>query len=212
MKQTKSWPVLLTWQQAGYSTLLWVSWPLHLLQPWTIDWSSRHNLNDAQFSTVHMWAGPHLSTFMVNKQIPGVFLLPIWDLQAVSVAYLLGLEHYVQVLHVDHTFGNLGLPVVAGRESVMHNTHGFVVQPDIHQMVHKKYPRLLWQSIWVWTLAGRAGRSSWETPSCSCPSSIERPPVCLGEGRSMWSIRDILSNHAYNTLRVGFTLTDALVM
>ena len=58
---------------------------------------------------LHMWTSPHLSTLMVNKQIPGAFLLLVGDLQAVSVAHLLGLENCVQVLHVDHTFGNLGL-------------------------------------------------------------------------------------------------------
>ena len=91
----------------------------------------------------YKWPSPHLSTLMVNKQIPGAFLLLVGDLQAVSVTDLIGLEHCVQVLHVDHTFGYLGLAVVTGRESVMHNTHAFVVQLEIHQMVHKRYPRLL---------------------------------------------------------------------
>lgn len=46
---------------------------------------------------------------MINKQVPHLLAVQVGDLQAVSVADLLRLEHRVQVLHGDDSFGNFGL-------------------------------------------------------------------------------------------------------
>lgn len=51
----------------------------------------------------------HISVLMINKQIPHLFIVQVGDLQAVSMADLLRLEHRIQVLHGDDSFGNLGL-------------------------------------------------------------------------------------------------------
>ncbi len=51
----------------------------------------------------------HLSILVINKQIPRTLVVQVGDLQAVSVADLLWLKNSVQVLHGDHSFGNLGL-------------------------------------------------------------------------------------------------------
>lgn len=50
-----------------------------------------------------------MSVLVINKQVPGLLVVQVGDLQAVSVADLLRLERRVQVLHGDDGFGNLGL-------------------------------------------------------------------------------------------------------
>lgn len=57
----------------------------------------------------------HTSVLMINKQIPHLFAMQVGDLQTVSVADLLWLEHSIQVLHGDDSFGNLGLDWTAER-------------------------------------------------------------------------------------------------
>lgn len=56
---------------------------------------------------------------MINKEIPHLFAMQVGDLQTVSVADLLWLEHCVQVLHGDDSFGNLGLGWVAERFEIL---------------------------------------------------------------------------------------------
>lgn len=56
---------------------------------------------------------------MINKQIPHLFTMQVGDLQAVSVVDLLRLEHRVQVLHGDDSFGNLGLGWTAEQVQVL---------------------------------------------------------------------------------------------
>lgn len=61
----------------------------------------------------------HVSVLMINKEIPHLFAMQVGDLQTVSVADLLWLEHCVQVLHGDDSFGNLGLGWVAERFEIL---------------------------------------------------------------------------------------------
>lgn len=51
----------------------------------------------------------HLPTVMIHKEIPGVLLFPVGDLQTVGMSYLLCLEGGVQVLDVDDSFGGFTL-------------------------------------------------------------------------------------------------------
>lgn len=50
----------------------------------------------------------HLTALMVDKEVPGVFLLHIGDLEAMLVAYLLWLEGGIQIPHWDDRFGTSG--------------------------------------------------------------------------------------------------------
>lgn len=61
----------------------------------------------------------HVSVLVINKEIPHLFAMQVGDLQTVRVADLLRLEHCVQVLHGDDSFGNLGLGWVAERFQIL---------------------------------------------------------------------------------------------
>lgn len=51
----------------------------------------------------------HLPTVMIHKEIPGVVLFPVGDLQSMGMSYLLCLEGGIQVLDVDDCFGGFTL-------------------------------------------------------------------------------------------------------
>lgn len=89
----------------------------------------------------------HVSVLMINKEIPHLFAMQVGDLQTVSVADLLRLEHCVQVLHGDDSFGNLGLGWVAERFETLDWSREWSARREKHNS------HLPWWSIWGWSLS-----------------------------------------------------------
>ncbi|KAK0140160.1 Transcription elongation factor, mitochondrial [Merluccius polli] len=77
--------------------------------------ASSHSLWSCSCSHMKMNCLPGVVMAMPQFHLPGR-LRPVGDLKAVGVAYLLWLERYAQVLHVNHSFGNLGLCSGGGQE------------------------------------------------------------------------------------------------
>lgn len=73
--------------------------------------SSLPNLYDTfpALLEVFTWVSAYLPIVMVHKQVPGVVLLDVDDLEPMHVTNLLWLEDGIEIFYSNNCFGHLGL-------------------------------------------------------------------------------------------------------
>lgn len=79
--------------------------------------------SSSSFITTH-WLSD-LAVFVVEKDVAGAVVFEVGDLQAVGVSDLLWLEGCVDGVHLDHSFGLLGLQGGGGGGAHRSITFGF---------------------------------------------------------------------------------------